>query len=165
MTSWSNIITGCNHSCLFVCCRVSLLSVSSSSNWHQHLNELNEKRKSCNSSSQKSTLFTFFFFCCILFLCLFVCPCLPSLIQFHSTFTQSSYMLLLLKKMCSSVSEKWEWKIFQNFLKLSFFLMKKNDEFLCDICFKQFLWNIQYKRLLCAHICLSDNNIIERRKV
>ena len=131
MTSWTNIETGRNHSCLFVCCRVSLFSVSSNSNWHQQLslNELNEKKKSCNSSSQKSTLFTFFFFCCILFLCLFVCPCLPSLIQFHSTFTQSSYMLLLLKKMCSSVSEKWEWKIFQNFLKLSFSLWRRMMNF------------------------------------
>ena len=109
MTSWSNIETCRNHSCLFVCCRVSLFSVSSNSNWHQQLslNELNEKKKSCNSSSQKSTLFTFFFFCCILFLCLFVCPCLP--------FSDSVSFNIYTKQLHAATAEKdvffCEWKM------------------------------------------------------
>ena len=131
MTSCTNIETGRNHSCLFVCCRVSLFSVSSNSNWHQHLrlNELNEKRKVAIQVHKNQHCLHFFSSAVS---CFSVCLCVPaflSLIQFHSTFTQSSYMLLLLKKMCSSVSEKWEWKIFQNFLKLSFSLWRRMMNF------------------------------------
>ena len=121
MTSWSNIETGRNHSCLFVCCRVSLLSVSSNSNWHQHLrlNELNEKRKVAIQVHRNRHCLHFFSSAVS---CFSVCLCVPaSLLWFsfiqhlHKAVTCCYCWKRCVLLWVKNESEKY-FKIFWNFL-------------------------------------------------